>query len=144
MMPRAFFPILFVGAALLLAGCPSADPAATDDAGETLCDPALPPASAPCLEGQCGNPEFGVGQPCTPGGGECSDLPGFMLCTADFNDTDLWFCTKPCSMSGDWQAQCGSDAVCSGDPEDPAAGSGCMPASCADSDDAGVMDDAGG
>lgn len=99
------------------------------DAGDTACHPLLPEPSDPCLEGQCGN-ELGVGQPCTKGGNECGDLGlgNAILCSADFSDTELWFCTKGC----DADEQCGSDAVCTGDPEDPLSPKGCTPARCLD------------
>lgn len=116
---------LAVVATLWLAACPN--PPVTDDAGEVLCNPNLPPASVPCLEGQCGN-ELGVGQPCTPGGNECGDLGlgNAIICSADFSDKDEHFCTLGC----DADEQCGSDAYCGADPDDPEAGRGCVPESC--------------
>lgn len=112
------------------------------DGGGATCSENVPEPSDPCLP-TCGN-ELGVGQPCTQGGGECSDFVavqgGAALCTVDWSDTTLAFCTKACVADD----QCGSGAVCSGDPEDPAAGSGCVPASCAEEPvDAGTPDDAG-
>lgn len=110
-----------------------------DDATED-CSAGLPAPSAPCLP-ECGNELF-VGQPCTEGGGECTDN-GFdmaFLCTADFSETDLAFCTMTCVDDQD----CGSDALCTGDPDNPAAGRGCFPASCWEGDDddsAGTDDD---
>jgi hypothetical protein len=136
---------LLVCAALSLA---CEEPAATDAGPDDTeqCNPNLPEASDVCLEDQCGN-EKGVGQPCTRGGGECDDLgfDGAYLCTVDFADTDLWFCTMPCVADD----QCGEDARCAVDPEDLSAGSGCFPTVCDDDDpdplDAGSdgVDDAG-
>lgn len=89
------------------------------------CPPNLPKPSNPCLTG-CGN-ELRVGMPCTRGGGECSDNPKAILCTGDFNQTtDLLYCTKPCVVDED----CGSGAKCTGDPNKPTSGRGCIPAAC--------------
>ena len=133
--------------AALLAACPPSSTtgdggpdAGVEDAGP-VCSPNLPPASDPCLEGQCGN-EKGVGQPCSQGGGECSDLGSgnAILCTVDFADTDLHFCTRPCVVDED----CGAGAVCARDPDDAAGGAGCLPASCyTPPPDAGAPADAG-
>lgn len=114
----------------LAAACVDGGAASNDagvDAGTNACHPLLPEPSAPCLEGQCGN-ELGVGQSCTKGGNECGDLGlgNAILCTADFSDTELWFCTKGCDVDDD----CGSDAVCTGDPDDPFSSKGCTPARC--------------
>jgi len=64
------------------------------------------------------------------------------LCTADAGETALQFCTFPCIDDED----CGSDAICAGDPDNPEAGRGCLPTSCWDGDDddsAGDDDDSG-
>jgi hypothetical protein len=128
--------------AAVLAACapPASSDAGPGDSGPE-CHPNLPEPSDVCLEGQCGN-AIGVGQPCTPGGGECSDwdFTQAFLCTADFSDTNLWFCTRACVADD----QCGDGASCAIDPDDPGAGSGCVPDSCSDGPpaDAGV-DDAG-
>ncbi len=87
----------------------------------------IPAPSDPCLAG-CGN-ELGVGQPCSKGNGECSDfaIGQAIFCTADFDDTvDLKFCTRPCTVDD----QCGANARCAVDPQNPASGSGCFPRSC--------------
>jgi hypothetical protein len=88
----------------------------------------IPEPNDTCLPA-CGN-AIGVGQPCTRGGGECS---GYRLedgeaifCTVDFDESaDLSMCTKPC-INDD---QCGDDAICTSDPEDPG-DRGCVPAAC--------------
>lgn len=92
------------------------------------CGRELPEPSQPCLAG-CGN-ELLVGQPCSEGGGECTGngFENAWLCTVDFDDTDLAFCTLPCVHHED----CGSEAFCTGDPDNPAAGAGCFPVSCWD------------
>lgn len=97
------------------------------------CHPNLPPASEKCLEGQCGN-ELGVGQSCSKGGGECGEFVdveggiGAAFCTADNSDTDLHYCTRPCTVDG----ECGADAVCEYETEgDPSSRAGCIPVGCA-------------
>lgn len=118
-------------AVVFAAATACASPSATTDEGdEDPCSSNLPPSSAACLEGQCGN-AIGVGQQCTGGGGECSDwsIDGeAWLCTADADDTPMWFCTRPCGSADD----CGDGAVCQGDPEDPGGPKGCVPNACAD------------
>jgi hypothetical protein len=107
---------------LLLTACaPGAGPV---DAGPE-CSPNLPPPSDPCLADQCGN-ELGVGQPCTEGGGECNDLATAQLCTVDFAETDLHFCTRACVVDED----CGEGARCAIDPDSPESGAGCFPTVC--------------
>jgi hypothetical protein len=125
------------------AACTSGDSA--PDAGEVVdagdddaCSPNLPPPSDPCLAGQCGN-AFGVGQPCSAGGNECADMGvgNAIFCTADFDDGNLQFCTKPCVLD----TQCGAGAYCGIDPADPGRGAGCIPLSCKDDEtDGGVLD----
>ncbi|MCB9638108.1 MAG: hypothetical protein H6728_00135 [Myxococcales bacterium] len=80
--------------------------------------------SKPCLTG-CGN-AFGVGMPCSKGNGECNDNKKAILCTIDFSETDLHFCTFPCVVDED----CGEGAICQGDPEKPKSGRGCFPLTC--------------
>jgi hypothetical protein len=94
------------------------------------CSYGLPAPNDTCLP-PCGN-ERGVGQPCSRGGGECNEWlnlsGGAGLCTVDFvPDADLHMCTRPCADDLD----CGADAVCQGDPDDPDSDKGCVPASCA-------------
>lgn len=103
---------------------------------EPDCAENLPPPSVPCLP-PCGN-ELGVGQPCTKGGGECSDFlfSEAPLCTIDFDDTDMAFCTRACASDD----QCGSGAYCAIDPDNPTSGAGCMPLSCKDDDGESILD----
>ena len=116
-----------LASALALAACDDDMSAPAADAASTCLHPQpdlLPPPSKPCLAG-CGN-ELGVGQPCTKGGFECSDLGlgNAIFCTVDQATTDLAFCTRPCVVD----EQCGRNAYCAGDPSDPGAGRGCFPA----------------
>ena len=123
-----FFLIAFVLGVLACEAPPAQEMAF--DAGVD-CAENLPPPSIPCLP-RCGN-ELGVGQPCTKGGGECSDFSfsEAPLCTVDFDDTDMAFCTRAC-VSDD---QCGTGAYCAIDPDNPTSGAGCTPLSCKDDDD---------
>lgn len=120
-------------------GAPEADAGQPADAGvDDACSPNLPPPSDPCLADQCGN-AFGVGQPCTAGGNECADMGvgNAIFCTADYDDGDLQFCTKPCVLD----SQCGEGAYCGIDPADPGRGAGCIPLSCkGDEPDGGQLD----
>lgn len=98
-----------------------------DDDDSVPCPAELPPPSDPCIP-LCGN-ELGVGQPCSKGGFQCPFIETgkeASFCTVDFDDTNLAFCTKPCVDDGD----CGTDAVCTGDPDKPDSDKGCTPASC--------------
>ena len=150
--------MLVVLAALLgkVAGClagPNAPQCARDvdcSPGSTLCDEGfckpceelLPPPNTACLPR--GGNELGVGQPCTAGGGECNrwfDVDGAFFCTIDFIAApELRMCTRPCANASD----CGSDAVCQGDPDDADSEDSeksCVPTRCAaDPVDAGVVD----
>lgn len=92
--------------------------------------PDVPLANNPCLPG-CGNDKF-VGQPCTKGGNECAGHNFFAgeatFCTLDWSaDAALAMCTKPCGADSD----CGNDAVCISDPNDPGGSKGCVPSACA-------------
>jgi hypothetical protein len=91
------------------------------------CDENLPAPNDPCLP-KCGN-SLGVGQPCTAGGGECTGNDVHALfCTIDqVPDAELHMCTGPCIANED----CGDDAVCQGDPDDPDGPKGCVPLACA-------------
>jgi hypothetical protein len=91
--------------------------------------PDVPIANNACLPG-CGNDKF-VGQPCTKGGNECASHNFFAgeatFCTLDWSaDAALAMCTKPCSADSD----CGNDAVCTSDPNDPGGSKGCVPTAC--------------
>ena len=107
-------------------GCIEAGPNAIADDG-VPCPAELPPPSDPCIPA-CGN-ELGVGQPCTRGGYECPAIDvgnEATFCTVDFEATDLAFCTRPCFDDLD----CGSDAFCTGDPQNPDSDKGCTPSAC--------------
>ena len=129
---------------LLLVACPPSgldgDGPEEEEPTPTPCNEGLPPPSAACLP-ECGN-ELQVGQPCTEGGSEC--YTGTFeniawLCTVDAYETDLWFCTMPCQTDED----CGSDAICTGDPDNDTSGRGCFPIGCSDDDDSADDDDSG-
>ncbi len=126
---------------LFLVACPAQDPPEEEEPTPEPtppCNEGLPEPSTECLP-ECGN-ELQVGQPCTEGGGECytgvfEDIA--WLCTVDAYETDLWFCTMPCQTDED----CGSDAICTGDPDNDTSGRGCFPIGCADGDDDDSADD---
>jgi hypothetical protein len=138
--------ILLAFCAAAAGACNSDDdpmPAAPRDAAGPMClhpmPSSLPAPSDACLAG-CGN-ELGVGQPCSKNAGECSELGigNAIFCTADVDDGDLKFCTRPCVKD----EQCGTNARCAVDPVNPGRGSGCFPKSCDTSStapDAGVAD----
>jgi hypothetical protein len=113
---------------LSLAACPAASSEGEGEGEEKPCGDFVPAPADPCIP-VCGN-EQGVGQPCTAGGGECNDFigRGAGFCTVDFSDTNLAYCTRPCSVDED----CGTDSRCVGDPKDPGGDTGCIPASCVD------------
>lgn len=89
------------------------------------CPEGLPPPSHECLAG-CGN-ELNVGMPCSKLGGECdtADFRMAFICSIDVRDTELDFCTRPCKKD----SECGANAVCHGDPENPLQ-AGCVPIAC--------------
>lgn len=108
----------------LALGCDD-DVAGTPDAGLMV-----PPGS--CAQpGDVGN-DIGVGTFCTPRGGECAAFPQAGLCVVMIApDEGQWFCTRLC----DTDADCGADAVCTGDGR----GAACVPARCApEPEDAGT------
>jgi hypothetical protein len=131
---------LLLACACTTGGTPSDAGGPVDAGDDDECSPNLPPPSDPCLAGQCGN-AFGVGQPCTTGGNECADMGvgNAIFCTADYDDGDLQFCTKPCVLD----SQCGEGAYCGIDPADPGRGAGCIPLSCKDDETDGGVGDAG-
>ena len=94
----------------------------------------LTPAESCVKAGEKGNSQ-GVGEYCTPGGGECAAFAKAGLCLADVGQ-DQWFCTR-IGCKGD--ADCSEEAVCYKDPS----GAACIPARCADSG-AGGAGGAGG
>lgn len=129
-MTRCFWFLVFFEI-IWLTACAAPPDRLADDAGTldvgTECGPQIPPPSDPCLAGQCGN-ALGVGQPCTKGGNECGgyELGEAIFCSADFSDTSIWFCTKACSDDGD----CGLDAICEENPDDPLSARGCVLQRC--------------
>ena len=116
----------------------SADTGAIADGAAGQCVHPTPPKSA-CQEHWCVNP-YGVGMPCTKGGGECDlNAPkddgvsmGAVMCTAVYGDGSDAFCTKPCGDDSD----CGKGARCSGDPSNPGSGRGCILVACSPYPDA--------
>lgn len=79
------------------------------------------PATSCVQQGGKGN-DIGVGEYCTPGGGECAAFDKAGLCLADVGQ-DQWWCTRiGCKVDAD----CGTAAHCHLDP----AGAGCVPDKC--------------
>jgi hypothetical protein len=79
------------------------------------------PADSCVRPGDKGNVK-GVGEYCTPFGGECSAFAGAPLCLADVGQ-DQWMCTRiGCKVAED----CGEGAGCLITPE----GSACVPCRC--------------
>lgn len=79
--------------------------------------------------GDKGNSQ-GVGEPCTPGGGECAQFDKASACLADLGQ-DQWFCTRILCKAGE---DCGEDAVCQVEPQ----GSACVPSRCLDEGEGGA------
>jgi hypothetical protein len=79
-----------------------------------------------CVQpGDHGN-ELGIGEYCTPGGGECRAFAQAPLCLADAApDDDQWFCTRIFCTTDD---QCGSETFCLSTDR----GSACVPLRCVD------------
>ena len=128
--------ILVSCVSMLISGCVALTPIGGSDAGPPdsgmVCGDQIPIPSDPCLLGQCGN-GLGVGQPCTRGGNECAGytLGEAIFCSADFSDTSIWFCTKACNEDED----CGADAICEKNPDDPLSAKGCVLQRCTETDD---------
>lgn len=89
------------------------------------------PAASCAQPGDKGN-DKGVGEYCTPGGGECANFPDANVCLADLFQ-DQWFCTH---LSCTTDAECGTAAHC--DME--SGGSACVPDKCGGAPDAGTTD----
>lgn len=107
-----------------------------DSLARTRCP--IADACVPC--GAQGN-ELHVGEYCTKGGGECDDNgigKNAVLCAIDFRDDAPPFCTRACRFNSD----CGSGAVCTGDPKDSKVPTACVPVACA-AGSAGIEPDAG-
>lgn len=106
--------------------------------------PAVPDSGVMAPAGSCAQPgdvgnELGIGTFCSPRGGQCAAFPQAGVCLATIAPGEgQWFCTRLCSDDAD----CGSDAVCTGDGR----GAACVPARCAPEPEdggVGVEDDAG-
>jgi hypothetical protein len=82
------------------------------------------PAASCKRPGDEGN-DKGVGEYCTPGGGECSGFAEAGLCLADVGQ-DQWFCTR---IGCDETTDCGEGAGCH---VEEGAGSACVPCACDD------------
>lgn len=83
-----------------------------------------PPAESCIQPGELGN-EIGVGEYCTPLGGECADNTDAQLCLADVGQ-DQWMCSRiGCTETTD----CGEGAGCLITSD----GSACVPCMCDDS-----------
>ncbi|MSP24455.1 MAG: hypothetical protein EXR75_04690 [Myxococcales bacterium] len=80
------------------------------------------PAESCVQAGEKGN-NNGVGEFCTPGGGECADFPKAALCLADVGQSQ-WMCTR---IGCDATTDCGAGAGCH---IEPGQGSACLPCKC--------------
>ncbi len=84
-----------------------------------------PTPDASCIQpGDHGNSK-GVGEYCSPGGGQCSQFAEAGLCLADVGQ-DQWFCTR---IGCDETTDCGEGAGCH---LEAGAGSACVPCACDD------------
>ena len=79
------------------------------------------PGALCAAPGAVGNSQ-GVGEYCTPGGGECDDNEGATYCTVDYEEGAPAFCTTPCFGDDD----CGEGATCESQEGQPL--DGCVPA----------------
>lgn len=86
-----------------------------------------PPAESCIMPGDMGN-ELGVGEYCSPLGGQCADNAAAQLCLADVMQ-DQWMCTR---IGCDEMTDCGAGAGCLIVPGE---GSACVPCKC---DSAGI------
>jgi hypothetical protein len=100
--------------ALLLAACGGDDGAPPIDADPT-------PAGSCIRPGDHGN-SLGVGEYCSPGGGQCASFDRAPLCLADVGQ-DQWFCTR---IGCDATTDCGTGAGCLLETD----GSACVPCRC--------------
>ncbi|HET6345063.1 MAG TPA: hypothetical protein VFH51_09025, partial [Myxococcota bacterium] len=69
----------------------------------------------------------GVGLGCSAKGNQCVGSPA-PFCSADFTTLTEAFCTRPCAADAD----CGTDALCLGDPNGATTVRACVPAPCLD------------
>lgn len=86
-----------------------------------------PDGGDPTPKDSCARPgdqgnDKGVGEYCTPGGGECKKFPEAALCLADVGQTQ-WFCTRIGCTKDD---ECGAAATCVMQQ----GSSGCVPNKC--------------
>ncbi len=87
------------------------DDGGDDDGGDNPGSPDSGTTEEACASpGAVGN-AGGVGEYCTPGGGECDDNDAATYCTVDYQDGAPPFCTMPCFGADD----CGDDATCADD-----------------------------
>ena len=87
------------------------DDGGDDDGGDEAGAPDGGSTEEACASpGAIGN-AGGVGEYCTPGGGECDDNDGATYCTVDYQDGAPPFCTMPCFGAD----ECGEDATCADD-----------------------------
>ncbi|MDP3274490.1 MAG: hypothetical protein Q8Q09_04795 [Deltaproteobacteria bacterium] len=109
--------------------------ASTDGGGNRGCTAPRAPGD-PCVRTCHTGNEYGVGRYCTPGGNECDRTRAAPICSADHDPSRpaSGWCLRPCATD----ANCGSGAVCVGDP----GRAGCVPVDCraAESTDGGATD----
>lgn len=87
------------------------DDGGDDDGGDNSGSPDGGTTEEACASpGALGN-AGGVGEYCTPGGGECDDNDEATYCTVDYQDGAPPFCTMPCFGAD----ECGDDATCADD-----------------------------
>lgn len=101
----------------------SGDGAATGGSGATDASSEASPTQGCVQPGDHGN-ELGIGEFCTPGGGQCRDFPSAPLCLAEAApDDDQWFCTR---IFCNDDSVCGTEAFCLMTDR----GSACVPTRC--------------
>jgi hypothetical protein len=94
-----------------------------------------PPADSCVQPGDMGN-EIGVGEYCTPLGGQCADNSVAQFCLADVGQ-DQWMCTR---IGCDENTDCGANTGCLITDD----GSACVPCRCDDSGIGCATSSAGG
>lgn len=92
--------------------------AGTVDSAAAPVDTGFPSSDVPSNPDACAGPgatgnDGGVGEYCTPKGGQCKDNSSALICTVDFTKTAPPFCTIYCETDAD----CGPQAVCQGEKE---------------------------
>ncbi len=88
-------------------------------------------ASANCVQPCNPGNELRVGEFCTAGGPQCDDnleagLNFAFICTSTVQADSDGFCTRSCMQD----SQCGTNAVCRGDPGQDGGQKGCVPIAC--------------